>query len=634
MGNFELSNYQKNILNYIRNEQGNLLVDAKAGAGKTSTLILIADEIIRQNKKCLFLAFNKSIVEELKTKIISDNCEIKTLHSLGLSFLRSYLYKKHGQNYDIEIDQNDECIKERVRKLFDEKCLENFKLANSELSDDDFKDLYYNVTREIANMVNYVRLYNINFHMQNLVEDLGERLCFELKKGEDIGVQGYYKIIEQIIDEIKIRFENPEKDEDSDKFIYKIGYTDMIYFPCLYQMNPPWSIRSYLDYVELDESQDLSVLQQKFVKLLITNHTRLIAVGDKNQSIYAFAGADTKSIDNLKRNFYLKELPLNVCYRCPEKVIKLSQTIVPEIDWNHKREDKGNVTFIDETELCDLLNPKDVILARRNKDLLTIYKYLVLDKKTSVKFKNRDTIKTIINEIDTVIKEYIRRYNTFNNVEKMIYENCNKAQIDWRHPKELSKQDKAYILNEFKKARSICRLDNKGRQICKSKYNLDYLMICMQDFKENGSYNYNYDGMLDPNLTEYYDIIDSMIDEYKKQGNISPLVKDFTKYLSEFLSGNMYEDAPILSSIHMMKGGEADNVFIIDYPRFPYIYSSQTEEAQQQERNLQYVALTRAKKNLYLSKISRLKNSRETEDDIEKLNVESQFKVDLALKKA
>ena len=74
MSSFEPSKYQKAILDYIENETGNLLVDAKAGAGKTSTLILIADKIIEQNKKCLFLAFNKSIVEELKGRIVSDNC--------------------------------------------------------------------------------------------------------------------------------------------------------------------------------------------------------------------------------------------------------------------------------------------------------------------------------------------------------------------------------------------------------------------------------------------------------------------------------------------------------------------------------------------------------------------------------
>ena len=102
MSDFELSSYQKNIMNFVSTQRGNLLVDAKAGSGKTSTLILIADELTKSGNKCLFLAFNKHIVEELQTKITNPNCLIKTVHSLGYSFIASYLYKKHGMNnYEI-----------------------------------------------------------------------------------------------------------------------------------------------------------------------------------------------------------------------------------------------------------------------------------------------------------------------------------------------------------------------------------------------------------------------------------------------------------------------------------------------------------------------------------------------------
>ena len=59
-------------------------------------------------------------------------------------------------------------------------------------------------------------------------------------------------------------------------------------------------------------------------------------------------------------------------------------------------------------------------------------------------------------------------------------------------------------------------------------------------------------------------------------------------------------NVPVISSIHSMKGGEADTVYIYDYPRFPYKWSGMNSEDEQQEQNLQYVAITRAKKNLYL----------------------------------
>ena len=1283
MSTFELSEYQKRILDFIKYENGNLLVDAKAGSGKTSTLVLIADEIIKQNKKCLFLAFNKSIVEELKTKIISDSCQIKTLHSLGLSFLRSFLYKKHGENYVIDIDQHDEQIKQEVEKLFEVYCRQDFNIANAEMGSDDRDDLYYNLLREVASMVNYSRLYNCNYHEPEQLYDLAPKLCWYLKDYEDYGMKRFPEIVEKVIDGIKESFENPVKDE-ADIPHYRVTYTDMIYFPCLYKMRPPFSLRTFLDYVLVDECiqgdmyvttekgkkkiktlfdmykynrlnglkvktfnektkefeykeivnvkkkdpklvyeletyglnkirvtdnhpiltqngwkqlkdlkcnedaifldnvtnqkcklipnedqlqviygtalgdgnlkkiskenysyrlrichsekqynyfkfkkdllhcnyeytteggyeahsiiynttssnfllfgikdkidminklderglailfmddgsvcqknpystihiscnsfnneetkaliskfrefgievenkphvnmqnksyneikmdsenghkflhliapymnedcfyknpeaigdykwnnkfmnyggnvvksitslkeevvydmevkdnhnflisvssvnpkgssvivhncQDLSVLQQMFVKLFVGYNTRMIAVGDEKQCqpegtkvlmkdktekniedikpgdkvigyihtsqetyftdnedievediqqlkaqklykitlengltssytynhkcyvkikdnfnegylvylmrnsegyyrvgktkmyskgckmfglrgrlrqencqdawiikycsteqdawileqkislkygipqlifhkvvknqrcdyeqvkdihnfigreeietraiklledydrsieypflslydgrhiahthsfitqacniipelmdciiydennktiksrsynkshqyllkkvratyikiksleilkgnfnvyglkvkrtenyvadgilthncIYAFAGADTKSIKNLKKNFDLTELPLNTCYRCPKNVIKLAQDIVPSIDWNHKREDDGIVEFIDDSNLKDKLQPGDVILARRNNDLVRLYKKLVLDEKISIKFKNQEMVTTIINEIKKVIKEYIKRYNAYANVEKELYRLCDEKGINWRKDdKHLSKTDKSFMQSKYKEL--VRQNKQTSKQICKSNYNIDYLKTCMDEYKEKGEYAFTYDGQKDNICVEYFDVIESLLEQYK-QNESGILVNDFIVYTESFLKGNIYKEVPILSSIHMMKGGEADNVFIIDYPRFPYIYSNQTEDAQQQEKNLQYVALTRPKKNLYLCRISRCRN-RETEEDIDRLNTKCEFDVRAALKR-
>ena len=145
----------------------------------------------------------------------------------------------------------------------------------------------------------------------------------------------------------------------------------------------------------------------------------------------------------MKKNFDLTELPLNTCYRCPKNVIKIAQDIVPSIDWNHKREDDGIVDFIDDSNLKDKLQPGDVILARRNNDLVRLYKKLVLDEKISIKFKNQEMVTTIVNEIKKVIKEYIKRYNAYANVEKELYRLCDEKGINWNDQ-----------LTEFK--RGIC----------------------------------------------------------------------------------------------------------------------------------------------------------------------------------
>src|SRR5699024_4360897 len=100
-------------------------------------------------------------------------------------------------------------------------------------------------------------------------------------------------------------------------------------------------------------------------------------------------------------------------------------------------------------------------------------------------------------------------------------------------------------------------------------------------------------------LNDYFDIIQSFIEDYK-QKNMSILVKNFLTYLNTFLSSSLNDNVPIISTIHSMKGGEADNVFIYGYPNFPYGFKGMSDEEKQQEKNLLYVAITRAKKNLYL----------------------------------
>ena len=52
---FQLSSYQQDIVDFVKFQKGNLLVDAKAGSGKTSTLIMLADELTKCGNKCLFL---------------------------------------------------------------------------------------------------------------------------------------------------------------------------------------------------------------------------------------------------------------------------------------------------------------------------------------------------------------------------------------------------------------------------------------------------------------------------------------------------------------------------------------------------------------------------------------------------
>ena len=608
---FELSNYQKEIIKYVREQKGNLLVDAKAGAGKTSTLLLIADEINKQNKKCLFLAFNKHIADEISKKINNpNNCMAKTIHSLGLSFIRSYLYRKHQTNYELVI--NTDKLREIVKDQYNKLCFDMIqKHYEQELPQEDLKKLHSDLISDLVLLCNFSRFYNINYKTPNSLKHLIFRFCWNL--GDYMfDIPNYQQVVINSLDYTKYLFENPSFDENGTP-IYQIDYVDMIYFPVYYDMYVPFGVKPYLDYILCDECQDVSILQQKFLQKLNTNNNRFIFVGDQKQAIYGFAGADTNSINNLKKNFVLKELPLNICYRCPENVIKITKSIVPEIEWNPLREDKGIVELIDYKDLKDKLQDGDVIIGRKNRDLLKIYRNFTLKQHRKIKFRNTELVNSLVNEIEVVIKEYIRLYNKCLNIDKEVNDYLDKYKQDNKsYTEDELDKEKEYIIKQ-----AITNNMNLQKPISRSKFNIDYLGLCMTEYKEQGAYKYEPENK----QTEYYEVIESFIDDYK-QTTASILVSDFIKYIKSFLTKGLNDNVPIISSIHTMKGGEADNIFIYDYPKFPYTFGKQGEDEKQQEVNLQYVALTRAKKNLYLIKVE----SNNEDDDLLNHNCEVDIK--------
>lgn len=609
MMNFKLSTYQENILNTVKSTNKNILVDAKAGSGKTSTLILISEAIQKQGNKCLFLAFNKHIVEELKGKMDTTDCAVKTIHSLGYSYLRSFLYRQYGQNYKMDLDENK--LREIVKHKFEEDGYQQSVIEhNIDKTGTELKDFIRTLISETCHLINFCRFHMTNYHEQDKVRKLALSCCRTIIE-ENIGFDNYPTLVESVIDKLKNDFENPEIIDGLPT--YKVDFTDMIYFPVYYKMIPPWSIKEYLDYVLVDECQDLSELQQEFLKTL-GNNSRFIFVGDEKQAIYGFAGADTKSIFKLTQRYDLEQLPLNICYRCPKKVIKLvQQEVLPTIEYNKERPDVGEVYCIERSEIIKNLEKNDVIITRRNSDLLRLFIDLSVKKKIQVRLLNKDLVNNVTNNLTRIVNSYIEKYNKGLNIEKELFEWMAEKGI----PKQVLKQTNLDKDVEDK----IIQLmkDRKNKSITKQKHTVDYLIKCMTEYKTQGNYNQKNmeTGELDE-LTAYYHIIESFIDMFKQKVN-ALTVKDLITFIENFLSLNENKEVPTLSTIHKMKGGEADNIFIYDYPRFPYCYSNMSEDDQQQEVNLQYVALTRAKKKLYLVLTVPTERELQSENGIERV---------------
>lgn len=285
MAKFKPSEYQQAIYDFIQNGSGHGLVNAVAGSGK-STTIINAFGYIREDQECLFLAFNKSIVEELKIKLsFTDNVTVSTLHALGCrSIMRKlrvkiddmkykrfvYQYFEGGRNIPSYIEPDEEAeFKTNILKLID---LGRVNLISTE-----------DRLLEIASK------FDLNL--------IGNECHFALRF-------------------IKWGLQK----EDS------IDFTDMVYWPVAKDLWVP-----KYDWVFIDECQDLNAAQRELFLKTLKSTSRFIAVGDPRQAIYGFAGADIESFNILAKLPGVQKFPLSICYRCDSSIIALSQKLVPYI---------------------------------------------------------------------------------------------------------------------------------------------------------------------------------------------------------------------------------------------------------------------------------------------------------------
>lgn len=349
-----------------------------------SSTIVKSLEYIPRKDTVLFLAFNKSVVEELKKKV-SSNVLVMTLHSLGYRILRNRHsscekpnFKKFDTIYDEIVEKAD-----KYKKFFSKT---------------------YNVTSfkfYLKTLVNLVKANNIDF--------TNEKEIIELMNFYDINVNKFNKDLTFKAIEIVCK-----KSLDIEK--YGVDFSDMIWIPIQREYKDSY------DYIFVDEAQDLNKSQMQLIRNVTGPKTRVILVGDKFQSILGFAGSNTSSIDDINKMFQTKQLPLSICYRCPKSHIKEAQKLVPQIE-AYDKNDEGIINVITEHDILSHIESNDdMIICRTSAPLIETCLFLVqMGKKAYV--KGGDLKEKILYEINSVKKNYnniidLKRYFE-NNVSKM-----------------------------------------------------------------------------------------------------------------------------------------------------------------------------------------------------------------------
>ena len=328
---------QEDIFEFIIDEtKGNLMVSAKAGTGKTLTIVE-AVKRIPEHKKVIILAFSKHIADELRSKV-PRNIEVRTTHSMGFEAIREFNGERRtvsGNNSKMyKIIRN--VIDDRNRKYKTER--NEYKIISPVM--------FSNIKTKLVHTIDHFR----NSLMQVTEENLSI-VTFKFDLSIPIAVEDELEIIEAAL-------------EGDRADTINIDFTDMVYLSTSMMM----PFRKF-DYIFVDETQDIAESQLRMLLMLRNKTGRIIAVGDEKQAIYAFRGADTDAMEKIKLATKAEHLPLNVCYRCPESHIIMANRYVPEME-PAPDANAGEIFVISGEVLYRYIKPGDLAICRNNAPLI------------------------------------------------------------------------------------------------------------------------------------------------------------------------------------------------------------------------------------------------------------------------
>lgn len=492
---FTPSKYQEEIFKNVKYGVGNMIIKACAGSGKTSIIVNLI-KLIDNSKKLLFIAFNREIVNELKQRIgLLSNVDIMTYHSLGYLILKENL-KLSLKNVD-----------EYKYKTYVKNNLNNISTINVHSFTKPKLSTYID---NIVKLIDYSR-YNLS---QNVIE-----INQIANKYGIITIADECEAVEKVL-------------KWGQNNLDTIDYTDMVWLPIELNLYPK---KYQYDWVLIDESQDISLIQQKLFLKTFKRNTRFVSVGDEYQTINLWAGASETAISDLEKIPNTKVFYLPITYRCPKIIVNMAKKYSPNIE---AKDDaiEGQINFN-----VSINQPKsgDMILCRNTAPLIELYmKYLEQNKKSYIKGRSIGTnFIDIINETNEV---YLYENEFSNGLFNKLYE-------------------KLFTIRD--------------RLI--TQYKLDI-----------------YDASLSTQVINFYEAINSLKILSKGLTTTEQLKN---KINDIFLDSD--GDGVCLSTIHKSKGLEADNIFILCKSLMPSKLAKKEWEITT-ENNLIYVAITRAKKTL------------------------------------
>ena len=532
-------------------------------SGKTFTLLTLLENTTTSD---IYVAFNNSIAKEFQSKIKNPKLKAKTLHSVGYSIMQ---YNVGASSIEDTSSRIGFGKKPEAKKTGPTKVeLDNLK---SHKIVDELIDRYHgercNFEFRVWLKNNYVQLYMLcrntvtSFDNIYAIQNLIENYNIFNDEGDTPFYPPDINTISQWLQEI-----HRISTEQFNQF-GKIDFADMLYITWEKLCSKEWSVPgwSYYTNIAFDELQDATTIQLYFIKFIKRKGGRYIFCGDSRQAIYYFASSNANNYEMAKKMFApVKEFDLPICYRCPTSHLKRvnEEYNIPILPRDNAPE--GFIKTIKNNEIKNYIQPGDMIISRKNKYLPEVILQMSI---AGIPIYIED--KDFVDRVKKIAKK--TKLNSLKSLENNINKSVNRAKENILNLETFQKETEGMTKEEQ---------ENLAQEKAESNSQVDSSLFLLK-------------------------IIDSYLDKYPMAS-----VEEFRAYLDKLLNTYPRPDAVRICSIHKAKGLEADNVFVLNEAKYEYLPFASPEQ-NQQEKNLSYIATTRAKNGLYLVKLSDLTQAKE-----------------------
>ncbi|ACZ01430.1 ATP-dependent helicase [Streptobacillus moniliformis] len=586
--------------------EGQTLILAGAGSGKTRTLTFKIAYMIKEKninpRNILALTFTNKAAKEMKERVetlVGDNNEIliSTFHSFAVRLLRTYSERiGYTNNFNI-YDNNDQ--KSIIKKILKSQGL----------------DKKYKESQIISKIS---RLKELGLNYTNLGQELDMNLPFNRE-------------FKEIFREYQEKLEKSNAMDFSDLLVNAKALLDDEYVLD--------KIQNRYIYILIDEYQDTNEIQYQIVKKIAKKYKNICVVGDEDQSIYAFRGANIRNILNFEKDYpNANTIKLEQNYRSTQTILDAANSVIRNNKsskgkklWsdNNKGEKIGIYTAInvedEATFISDKINELKIRKDKKYKDFTILYRTnaqsraieesLIQNKIPykiygGLRFFDRKEIKDLIS--------YLLLIN--NPKDDLSFErviNFPKRSIG---PKTIEVLTHIATKNQTSLFDAILQVENEIsssaiKKLLSFRDLINKYIIAKEDMTTSEILKDLMDDIDYNSALDSYDNKENRIENIQELINSIATIEEETGFLSlpEYLenvalnspSDNLVEEENFvkLMTIHASKGLEFNTVFLVGVEEglFPNEDSNFMEDELEEERRIFYVAITRAEEELYIT---------------------------------